>query len=98
MKTIEEIKKILAAHKKELRGKFGVKEIGIFGSSVRREEREARDLDILVEFERPIGWEIVDLHEFLEKILDVKVDLVTKNAVTRKPMLWESIREDLVNV
>ena len=97
-RQIEEIKKVISNYKKELKGKYKVKEIGIFGSYVRGEQQEISDIDILVEFEEPIGWEIVDLHEFLEKVLGVKVDLVTKGAVMRKPLLWQSIKEDLINV
>ena len=61
---LEEIKKILRDHKEELKRKFGVKEIGIFGSYVRNEQTEVSDIDILVDFEKPIGWEIVDLKEY----------------------------------
>lgn len=86
MKTLEQIKETLRKHKKELKRKFGVKEIGIFGSYVRNEQTEVSDVDILVDFERPIGWEIVDLKEHLEKILSVKVDLVPKGGVVKKPL------------
>ncbi len=55
-------------------------------------------MDILVEPERPIGWEIVEIHDFLEELLGIKVDLVTAGALRRKPMLWESVQEDLVDV
>jgi predicted nucleotidyltransferase len=55
-------------------------------------------VDILVELDRPVGWEIVDLHEYLEELLGVAVDLVTLGAVVRKPLLWDSIREDLTYV
>ena len=95
---IEEIKKVISNYKKELKEKYKVKEIGIFGSYVRGGQQEISDIDILVEFEEPMGWEIVDLHEYLEKVLGVKVDLVTKGAVIRKPLLWQSIKEDLINV
>jgi len=44
-------KKILEVHKEELRRRYGIKEIGIFGSYVRGEEREDSDLDLLIEFE-----------------------------------------------
>ena len=46
----------------------------------------------------PVGWEIVDLHCYLEELLDLKVELVTKGAVSGKPLLWQSIEEDLVYV
>ncbi len=74
MKTLDEIKEVLKKHKDELRRLFGVKEIGIFGSYAREEQTELSDVDILVEFEREIGWEIVDLKDYLEKLLGVKVD------------------------
>jgi hypothetical protein len=98
MKKLEEIKRILAEHKHELHEKYHVQSIGLFGSYVRGDQTSKSDVDILVEFDAPIGWEIVDLRDYLEEILGMKVDLVTKGAVLRKPLLWESIQEDLVNV
>lgn len=98
MNKIDEIRRILADKKHELRARFHVKNIGIFGSYVRGENADQSDLDILVDFDQPVGWEVVDLHEFLEAQLGMKVDLVTKGAVTRNPRLWKSIKEDLVNV
>jgi len=52
-------------------------------------------VDILVEFDRPIGWEIVDLHDYLEDFLGIRVDLVTPGALKRKPSLWQSVKEEL---
>jgi len=98
MKKLEEIKAVLELHKDELKERFGVKEIGIFGSYVRGEQRADSDIDILVDFERPIGWEIVDLKEYLENLLGMKVDLVPKRSVIRKPLLWKHIQEELINV
>ena len=77
-----------------MREKFSVKEIGIFGSYVRGEESEHSDIDILVTFSSPIGWEFIDLKEFLEKILGEKVDLVTVQAL--KPQLKDSILREVV--
>ncbi len=54
--SFNEIKGIIEKHREELRGKYYVKEIGIFGSLVRGEARESSDVDILVEFEKPIGF------------------------------------------
>ncbi len=98
MKTLEEIKRILAEHKEELRKLFGVKEIGIFGSYVRNEQTELSDVDILVDFEREIGWEVVDLRDYLEKLLNVKVDLVSKKGIVRKPLLWKYVKEEIIYV
>lgn len=95
---IEEIKTLLAKHKQRLREKYKVKEIAIFGSYVRGEQKEISDVDIYLEFEEPIGWEFVDLCEELEAILGRKVDVVTKDGVIRKPSLWNAIKEELVYV
>jgi predicted nucleotidyltransferase len=65
---------------------------------VRGEETSASDVDILVEFERPIGLKIVDLKDYLEQILGIEVDVASKKAVIRKPRLWQYIREELVSV
>jgi len=48
---IEEIKRRIAEYKEELREKYKVKEIGIFGSYARGEQQETSNIDILVEFE-----------------------------------------------
>ncbi len=98
MKTLEEIKRILAEHKEELKRLFGVKEIGIFGSYVRDEQTEFSDVDILVDFEREIGWEIVDLKDYLERLLGVKVDLVSKRGIVRRPLLWDYVKKEVVYV
>jgi predicted nucleotidyltransferase len=81
MKTLEEIKATLRRHKPLLREKFKVNQIGVFGSYAKGEESQASDVDILVEFNQPIGWEFVDLKEFLEEILGQGVDLVTVKAL-----------------
>ncbi|MBI3307562.1 MAG: nucleotidyltransferase family protein [Candidatus Omnitrophica bacterium] len=98
MTTLNQIKKNLANHRKELQEKFHVAQLSIFGSYARGETTESSDVDLLVEMDRPVGWEIVDLKEYLQDLLGIKVDLVTKGAVVRKAILWKSIQEDLVNV
>ena len=52
------------------------------------------DVDILVEFSQPIGWEFIDLKDFLESKLGRRVDLVTK--ATLKPELKNDILKDLI--
>jgi uncharacterized protein with HEPN domain len=89
MKTLQEIQATLKKHRPTLRNKFKIKRIGIFGSYVRGEETKKSDIDILVELYEPIGWEFIDLKEFLEKILGINVDLVTIKAL--KPQLKDAI-------
>lgn len=98
MHDVVSVEAVLAEHKGELRDQFHVRRIGIFGSYARGKNDICSDVDLLVELDQPVGWEIVDLHRYLEDILGMKVDLVTKGAVTRKPLLWQSIQKDLVYV
>ena len=94
MKKHRELDAILKKHKRHLRKNFKVKEVGIFGSYARDEEMEASDLDILVEFVEPIGWEFVDLKEYLEDILGLEVDLVTVKAL--KPPMRDKILQEVI--
>jgi len=98
MRTLKEIKDTLAAHEEEIRKRYGVVILGIFGSYARGEQNELSDIDILVELEKPIGLKFFELWDELEKLLGVKVDLLTIRAVKQKPNLWKSIEEDVVYV
>ncbi len=96
-KQLDEIKTILRAHKEELKEKYGVKEIGIFGSYVRGEAKEDSDVDILVEFEKPIGiFKFLELEEYLSILIGRKVDLVSKKAL--KPHIGKYILKEVVTV
>ncbi|MBM4044967.1 MAG: nucleotidyltransferase family protein [Planctomycetes bacterium] len=90
------IQEILRSHKPLLRERFGVREIGVFGSYARGEESEGSDVDILVAFDEPVGWEFIDLKEFLERILGRPVDLGTTAAL--KPQLRETVLREVVYV
>ncbi len=91
----EEILKILSEHKEALRDRFGVRSLALFGSAVRGEDRPDSDIDLLVEFERPIGlFEFVRLQLYLEKLLGRRVDLVTPDAV--RPAMRERILKEAV--
>lgn len=79
------IEKILKSQKQLLKEKFQVKKIGIFGSFARGEQSKNSDIDILVEFYEPVGWEFFDLQDYLENLLKREVDLVTKKAL--KPQI-----------
>ena len=76
MKTIKEIKQILSAHKEEIRERYGVIIIGIFGSYARNEQNKRSDVDILIEIEKPIGLKFFELWDYIEKLLGCEVDLV----------------------
>ena len=93
MKTLGEIETTLKKQMPVLRERFKVKEIGVFGSFVRGEQKETSDIDILVEFSEPIGLiKYVSLENYLSDILGTKVDLVTKTGL-RKHIEQEVLKE-----
>jgi predicted nucleotidyltransferase len=94
MHDVEDIKRILLRNKAELRKRFKVKTIGVFGSYVRGEQNRQSDVDLLVEFEEPVGlFEFMDLEMYLTDLLGVKVDLVSKKAL--KPHIGERILKEV---
>ena len=96
-KSIQKIKGILSSHKQDLSDKYGVREIGIFGSYVRNENRKNSDIDILVELEKPMGFfKFIRLERYLSELLGAKVDLVTKNAL--KPHIGQRILAEVIYV
>jgi len=97
MQNVDDIKRTLSEHKAELRRKFKVMNIGVFGSYVRGEQKRASDVDVLVEFEEPVGlFEFMALENYLSDLLGVKVDLVSKKAL--KPHIGERILQEVVMI
>lgn len=97
MKTIQDIERILAQEKGRLKEEFHVLSIGVFGSYARGEEQPGSDLDLLVEFDEPIGlFRYIDLEDHLSELLGVKVDLVTRNAL--KPRMGKGILAEVVMI
>ena len=97
MKTITEIRTLLSGHKNEIVEKYGVKEIGIFGSYLREEQKETSDIDILVEFIRPVGMlTFINLKNYLSDLFGINVDLVMKKAL--KPRIGQKILSEVVYV
>ena len=79
-----------------LEKKYAVSRLGLFGSYVRNEQNDQSDLDILIDFRKPIGIEFIDLADLLEKELDLKVDLVSRNGI--KPRYFSAIQSEIIYV
>jgi hypothetical protein len=96
MDTFKSIKKTLKDHKVILKKKYKVKEIGIFGSYVRGEQKKRKsDLDILVEFDDGIGlFRFIEMENYLTDLLGIKVDLVMKSSL--KPQIGRQILKEVV--
>lgn len=76
---------ILRAHSDELRSRFGVSSLSLFGSVARDEAGPESDVDVLVEFAEPVGiFEFLALQEHLAELLGHRVDLVMKRAIKRQ--------------
>jgi predicted nucleotidyltransferase len=66
--------------------KYPLKSMALFGSYAGNDANDKSDVDILVEFSAPVGFEFIDLALELEDILQTKVDLVSKKGL-KAPML-----------
>ncbi|MCA1756255.1 MAG: nucleotidyltransferase family protein [Bacteroidales bacterium] len=80
---LQEIKPIL-------KEEYSVKDIGLFGSFSEDTFTDKSDIDLLVEFQKPVGWKYFSLELYLEKIFGRKIDLVTRNG------LKEQIRDNIL--
>lgn len=95
MNTLKAIE-ILKRHEGEIKEKYGVRKIGIFGSFARGEGKEASDIDILVEFKEGLKTfdNYMDLKYFLQDLFSRNVDLVTIQAL--KPQLKDTILHEII--
>lgn len=90
--TARDVVKDIAEMRKELRERFSVTRIGVFGSFARDEARPDSDVDIIVELSEPTFDHYMDLKFYLEKALQRPVDLVMAEAV--KPRLKPIIERE----
>jgi hypothetical protein len=94
MLNSKDINEKLQRHLRALRVQYGVDRIGLFGSFVRGEQHPGSDIDLLVEFARPVGlFKFMELENQLSELLGGKVDLVTRNAL--KPQIGKRILDEV---
>lgn len=96
MSNLKKIKETIRQTKPFLEEEYGVSKIAIFGSYAKNKQTPASDIDILVEFNRPIGLKYVDLSDQLQKKLGIKTHLVSKRAL--KNNFKKVIEKDLIYV
>ena len=89
---------MLNTHTGEIKKRFGVKESGIFGSYVTCVHKKKSDLDVLVVFrEGKVTFDnFMDLKFYLEDLFNLKIDLVTKDALRKE--MKDAILEETVHV
>ncbi len=88
---------ILKQKNAEMAKQFGVKSLSLFGSVARDTATAASDVDLLVEFDRPVGYfGLFALQDYLEKLLGCPVDLGTPDSL--KPYIRERVNGELIRV
>lgn len=95
-RSVEAIQSQLREMLPELRRRYPIASLGLFGSWVRGDQRDRSDIDILVEFDGPIGWRIATLEDELSQRLGMKVDLVPRRGL--KPRIGQRILAEVVPV
>jgi uncharacterized protein len=94
--NLKTVSALLKRHQADLRQR-GVKSLAVFGSLARGEATRTSDIDVLVEFDRPVGlFEFIRLKLFLEDLTGRRVDLVTPDAL--RPAMRAAILNEAVNV
>jgi len=92
---LEKLKRALREHLPQLRARYRVKSLGLFGSYVRGEQRKRSDLDVLVDFEEaPSLFELMDMEDELARLIGTKVDLVTRK--TLRGRIGQRILQEVV--
>ena len=81
-RRVDRLVRILRERMPELKERYNVNSLGVFGSYVHNQQTPRSDLDVLVEYaEAPSLFEFMDLENYLAKLLGVKVELVSRNAL-----------------
>ncbi|MFW5751862.1 MAG: nucleotidyltransferase family protein [bacterium] len=87
----------LRIFKQENAGKYGILELGLFGSYSRGEANEESDIDIVINTTEPDIFNIVHIREELENILSKGVDIIRKRK-NMNPYLKKRIENETVYV
>ena len=98
--TSEMVIKVLREEYPYLASEYGVKRLGVFGSHAKGLATEASDVDLVVEFTRPIGFKFIEFTEYLESLLGKNVDVLTPAGIQgiRIERIARSIQESVVYV
>lgn len=95
--NIKLIKDKIKQQKSYLKSNFQVEDIGVFGSVARGDNFDSSDIDLLVNFSKPIGmFKFIGLENYLSQLLGKKVDLVTRKAL--KPAIKADILQEVIYV
>ena len=95
--TQSELLTTLANVKNELKQRFGIEEIALFGSYARNEATEESDVDIaILKMNLRNGFDVIRAQYFLQETLDKDVDIGTFKSM--KTFIKNRIKKDFVYV
>lgn len=81
--------------KPDLSKKYGLTELALFGSYSRNHQTDLSDIDLMVDFENPMGMNYFDLvYDLQDEFKDKEVQVVSKKGI--KPKYFERIKQDLI--
>ena len=100
MQTKDDIVKILREKLPYLNSEFGVRRIGLFGSYAVGKPNENSDVDIIAEFDKPIGFRIVEFAEYIEQLFGKRIDILTPAGINsiRNKQIADEIERTIVYV
>ena len=100
MTSKKKIAALLNEKRDYLAAEFGVQKIGLFGSYEKGTASAESDIDLVIEFSRPIGFRFFALAEYLEELLGAPVDILTPAGIEgiRVPRVAKEIREFVADV
>ena len=100
MSYLDEVIRKIKSQYPFLSSEFGIKKIGVFGSVAKQADKDKSDIDLVVEFERPIGLKFISLAEYLEKLFGRNVDILTKDGIRniRVKRVSTDIEKDIIYV
>lgn len=95
--TRSEILVILKRYKNENAEKYGINNIGLFGSFAKDKESSESDIDIIIETTEPDLFKLVHIKDELEKLFNKTIDIVRKRE-DMNPYLKKHIEKDAIYV
>ncbi|MEM7125368.1 MAG: nucleotidyltransferase family protein [Chloroflexota bacterium] len=98
--TTQQAADILRQQLPYLSSEYGIKRLGIFGSYAKGTQQERSDIDLIAEFETPLGLKFIELIDYLEQILQTSVDVLTMAGVQaiRNTKVSKNIQNSIVYV
>ena len=100
MLSAQQITDILQQKSSYLRAEYGVKRIGFFGSYAKGTAHEQSDIDLVAEFEIPLGLKFMEFTDYLESLFQTSVDVLTPAGISgiRNARVARNIRESVIYV